>query len=303
MRDISPTVSGPLGSLLQRRGVLGGAFGLFLDLALITIGAIVFARLVWTILSPTAFVTTAAMPQASQSSDTFAIAANPDVLERFNPFDRNLAASEAPQVEDAPQTTLNLTIRLLFSSTDPEQSIVRLELPDGSVKRLAVGDTVVQGVTIERILSDRVVLLRRGEREVLYASETNYIDRVTPDGEPFVDPTPQTSIPADEAPAEDLVIEVSRDEVDVDALASQINYRRIADANNIPRLVIFEGSDSALLDQLGLAVDDQLVSVNGYDLGQQSLADLYEELKEAERLDFDVRRGNNSIKRTIVFDN
>lgn len=302
MREVSASVSGVLTTFLERRGVVGAGIGFLIDLSFLTIAAFLLAKLIWTILSPAAFVTVpvtaVSLPGASNN---VVFRADPNILERFNPFDRNLSSADNLIVEDAPETTLNLKIRLLFASTEADQSLVRLELPDGKVQRFNVGDTVVQGVTIERILSDRIILLRRGEREVLYASERRVIDLVTPDGEPVVDPSPKTEISG--ALPSDRAINAAELGVDFEDVYNRIIFRSVAGQDGRPVLKIFAGSDKTLLDQLGLKQNDSVLSVNGHDLRQESLADLYETLKDEDKLDFVIEREGQTARRTISIGN
>lgn len=76
--------------------------------------------------------------------------------------------TEAPKVEDLPETTLHLLLRGVVASTNPEQSSAMIENPDeGRVSNYAVGSTLPGGVIVEEIHGDKVVLNRAGSLETL----------------------------------------------------------------------------------------------------------------------------------------
>ncbi len=295
-------------ALLERRGLAGLGVGVGLDLVLVILAALAVAHIVWVSLSPPAFVsTTGAGSLGAQSNASAGLRPDRSVFERFNPFNRDLETVViADVVEDAPETTLNLEIRTLLTDVEiPQNSVVRIELPNGENQRFKVGDTVVNGVTIERILSDRVILLRRGEREVLFASETKVLETVTPDGDPVQRQSPRTAMiagveppaPSAEISAEALNIRSAED------FLNRVLVRRVPTADGQTALTIFQGSDTDLLDVAGLAVGDQLVDVNGMSLEDRSIADLYEDLKDEDVLDFRIRRGETVFGRTIEIGN
>lgn len=288
-------------SLLERRGVGGKGFGVVVDMALITAAAIGAAHIVWVVVSPVSFVKLeAGQGRASTAEVSSQLTANPQIFTTFDPFNRNLNAVTVTEKE-APETSLNLKIRSLFASTEPGMGSVRIELPDGTQTRFTEGDTIVSGVRLERILSDRVILERRGEREVLFASEKRVLDIVTPDGQPLIDPTPDTKITGNTTPQ----VRVSELSIsNLNELLSKVQIRRTpADDGGAPELAIISTSDAAFLNQLGFQVNDVLMDINGYDLRQTSLNDVSQRLQHEKQLNFRIRRNKETLMRSIRIGN
>ncbi|MAI89697.1 type II secretion system protein N [Ponticaulis sp.] len=281
-------------SLLQRKGALGKGVGLAVDLALVLILGLLIARLVWTILSPASFVdvsTTAYRPQASDTEQR--IRANPNLLRTFNPFSRELEAAPVTEETDAPETTLNLAIRSIFMSSSSEQSFARIQTPDNEVKRFREGDIILSGVTLERILADRVILSRNGNREALFSRELSVIGDV---GE-----TAQSEARAE--PVERAAPPQTTNRVDVSTLDEfyrDVTVRRVGRDSGGTVLQIQGSSSSELLARAGLRTNDILLSVNSYDLSEDSLSDLYQTLQSADELDFMVERDGRTFPLTVV---
>lgn len=122
------------------------------------------AALVWTLVSPTydrePLVRPLPMPmntivEASKQADR-------TKMVRLNPF----AAGAAVELT-APETTLNLTLESLFMSTSGPLGSASIRLPNNETRVFRPGDEVLDGVYLEKILSDRVVLNRNGVQEML----------------------------------------------------------------------------------------------------------------------------------------
>jgi general secretion pathway protein C len=303
VREFSPSFPGFVKSLLERRGLLGGSVGLAIDLLLVLTLALVFARLIWVLLSPAAFVAMPNADLAGPQTSGIVFRADPGVFQRFNPFNRDLAVSEVQVEESAPETSLNLKIRLLLSSTDSEQSVVRIELPNGQVQRFSEGDQVVSGVQIERILSDRVVLMRRGEREVLLDREMQVLDVVEPDGSPFVSPTPRTQIAggSEETETADRNVTIDGDTLDYRTFFSSILIRNVAMPGGETAIKIVEGSDQSLMDKLGLMVGDEIIEINGHNLKTESVEAVAADIRNDTELDITLLRNGQELARRVEF--
>lgn len=66
------------------------------------------------------------------------------------------------------QTNLQLTLRGVFTASDPHHASAMLESPDGRVQIVRVGGSVAPETTLQQVFSNRVVLARNGALESLY---------------------------------------------------------------------------------------------------------------------------------------
>lgn len=281
-----------LSNVLARKGAVGRGVGFCLDAAFILLCAWLLARLFWAVLSPAAFVDVPVNNRVASSGSTQSagFTANPAIFRSFNPFNRQLGGEVAPVEEDAPETTLNLSIRSLFVSDDAEQSFVRIHTPDNEVRRYREGEAVVSGVTIERIESDRVILLRNGVRETLLLNERNALGAV--ESAPSAASSPQQTAPGTH--------NVTADEWSFETFYRDVTIRRVAQPDQSTVLQIQGTTNTEMLARVGLRVNDKLISVNGYDMSDESLSDLYDVFRDESRFNFNVERNGQMVPVTIV---
>lgn len=313
--------AGEVGSaILQRRGAVGRGFGLAVDLALVILCGLLLARLFWIVMAPTSTVDMPVTSDASAQQKTpTSFSADPRVLQEFDPFNRNVEVVEVVE-EDAPETTLNLSIKSIIAVSNPEESSVRIKTPDGSEDRYQEGDSVVAGVTVDRILDDRVILIRNGQREALYVREKSVLGEV--DNRPSPAPsqssgavdysstarleaavsgrTPQGS----EAPGgSDLVLSKSITLSSVDEFNERLNLTRVAGDDGQPQLIIQSVSDPQMMKEFAVAEGDVLISVNGMRFDEESLAEIYESMRRENVLNFALERDGQSFTRRVTIGN
>lgn len=203
------------------------------------------------------------------------------------------AAGAAPVVvsaaESAPDTRLRLELLGLFQSPDNSQAgaIIAEQGKEGDLYR--VGAKVPGNATLEEILSDRVILLRAGQREALRLKEPELVGMV--DG---------ASSSASGAGSDGRATRVDRRNVSVRPPVTQqmapANAQSMTDSSgvdpadmegdlSVQRNIIIQqlglapadgegyrigpGAPADLLQQVGLRQGDILVSVNGNVLGNE----------------------------------
>lgn len=68
---------------------------------------------------------------------------------------------------DAPETRLNLTLRGLFATEDPERARAIIAAPNGEERSYRVEDELPGGAELSAIYADRIILQRNGRYETL----------------------------------------------------------------------------------------------------------------------------------------
>ena len=154
---------------LEKLSMIERPARLIIELGLVIFLALLAARLAWTVIAPTESVADFAnrpLPSPMQaSSSSLTIAADRTVLIRDNPFSQGNAE---PVIVDAPETSLNLKLiglRMSTEGTDAGNAIITT--PNGRVENFSVGEEIIAGVSLERILSDRIIISRDGASETL----------------------------------------------------------------------------------------------------------------------------------------
>ena len=123
---------------------------------------IVLSRLVWVIVEPGGAVSqTTDLPRYSAaSSGQTKISAETSLLTSMNPFDIGAASTDIV-IEDAPETGLNLLLIGSRASTVERFASATIRTPDNISNVYRPGDEIISGVTLERVLTDNQILLRR----------------------------------------------------------------------------------------------------------------------------------------------
>lgn len=111
-------------------------------------------------------------------SSTHALLYRPAVAANSVP-QGNAAQSFAKQIGDAhlfgraagagslPETSLQLTLRAVFTATDPQAASAVIEAADGKAQVIRVGNSVSGGAVLKEVHANRVVIERDGALETL----------------------------------------------------------------------------------------------------------------------------------------
>lgn len=140
-----------------------------IEIVLVISLALIAARLIWLSAYPAGSVadfTDRPLPSPlAGSAGGLAITVDRSVILRSNPF-------EADSIEEiitaAPETSLNIQlVGLRMSTGDEFIGNATIRTPQGTAQNFRVGDEIIPGVTLERVLSDRVIINRDGAAETV----------------------------------------------------------------------------------------------------------------------------------------
>ncbi|MEK7266689.1 MAG: type II secretion system protein N, partial [Pseudomonadota bacterium] len=163
-------------------------------------------------------------------------------------------AGDLEQGPDLAETTLNLVLHGTWITEDGGAAFIKT--PDEKQGRYAIGDTITNGVTLEKVYRDQVVINRNGARESLRLINREQIA-----------PVNGTS-----APPQDSKIKSN-----INGLASigQLISAQpeLDDVGNV-RLVLQPADDEEAFQDLGLRSGDVLVAVDNQPIGPDIAAGL-----------------------------
>lgn len=198
-----------------------------------------------------------------------------DRIRSWEIFGRPGESAAAVAVETAPDTRLRLELLGLFQHPDDVQAgaIIAEQGKEGELFR--VGSRVPGNATLEEILSDRVILLRAGQREALRLKEPELGG---------VEQTPQSVAgraggldtrhnfpgrpPLERQPVQEQMLDGGNQELSAQR-AMIIQQMGLAPADG-EGYQIGANAPAAVLQQVGLRPGDVIVSVNGQTLGDES---------------------------------
>jgi general secretion pathway protein C len=130
------------------------------------------ARVLWLLVEPTGTVAPVVLPIAGAKNGSGSNSVGPVVdrtrLVRDDFFGSPLATESV--VEDAPESTLNLKLVGSRMTTEASAGMAMIVTPDNKTGRYYPGDTLIDGVTLVSVMSDRVLISKNGAIESLYLS-------------------------------------------------------------------------------------------------------------------------------------
>jgi general secretion pathway protein C len=149
-----------------------------MDALLVAALGLLLARIIWIAMSPTGAVSHAQTRLAMAQSDqgrAQTLGNDPAILARVNRFRRVTDPSgNSTAIQNAPPTSLNLKlkgVRAVSIGTEGSdagnQAMAIIQLPDKHAESFAPGDTIIEGVTLDRVLPDRVLIVKSGALETL----------------------------------------------------------------------------------------------------------------------------------------
>ena len=242
------------------------------EIALVAAVAFALARILWLI----AFGASAGNFEAASASGRTGNDAEGSYIADLNALanaalfaDRRAEPEVAAAVQRAPETQLNLVLRGIRGGADPQSGAAIIQTPDNRQQFFAVGAPIMDGVTLEEVHVDYVIISRRGIAESLYLRE-----RDAPQASSAAAPQPATRQPAANTS--------SRDSLPGFELA-EIFQVRPAVQNG--RLIGYRltGDNAVILEAVGLRPGDIVTGINGRSLADVSdLNGLFEEIEEEE---------------------
>lgn len=202
---------------------------------------------------------------------------------------------------DAPETRLNLVLRGVLSSGDPESARAIIAEPNGNENFFRIGAALPGGAELVEIYPDRIILKRAGQHETL---------RLPRDG--LESATPQTRVRQPVAPAAS-----AGPAANAGALLAE--YRRRVAENpqallDLARAVpyndpatgafagfrLLPGNNPALFAQLGLRPNDLVKAVNGIEMDSAVRgAEAMQSLAEASQLNLRIERAGQEIDLSV----
>lgn len=268
------------------------------ECALVIALALLIARIGWLIASPSNSVATYTqrpLPSPMQgAASSLAIATDRTLLVRENPFQQGAADVV---VQDVPETNLNLNLDGLRMSTEGgEAGNAIIRTPDGIGKNYSVGDEILAGVTLERILSDRVIINRDGANETLMLGGRGAgLSVITDDSQISTEIDPSSQAQPPETPAQPDIIEAQIEAPELLLTSVNAGPVRVNGAITGYRLDPLGSPD--IMQQAGLAPGDVLLQINGASVTQLDTSDVIDRISSAETVDLTVNR--NGSEQTI----
>ncbi len=206
-------------------------------------------------------------------------------------------ARPVKQIEaKAPETRLNLTLHGVFVDEDPEQGAAIIGTSGSTQKYYKVGATIMNGVTLQGVFTDRVVLLRNGQSEVLrfpkvptVGSSSVLNDRALPSarGESS---TASTSLSGYREVFQQEPLKIFE----------HVRFIPVRSREGLKGYRVLPQKNRELYNKLGIRPSDLVTAVNGVSLtNDQEAMKLIDMLKDASSVQVDIVR--NGQPQSLTF--
>jgi len=252
-------VAGSIEHLVQMLMRQSSRLRVLIEFGFILVLGLLAARVFWLIVSPEAAVATyvprSLPPMVTAQGGAAPLIADRTLLATRNPFE----TSAVEAAIDAPETQLDLTLVGLFSSDDPFGGSASIRTPDNRVNHFRLNDEVLPGVSLDRILSDRVVLSRNGKQEILHQNSVGAGLSVIKDSATFGRTTTDETQSAPQ--------EISGRAPSPLLLMSALSVTPVQRGSSIYGYRVNPLNDHQIFAAAGFENDDLLIAINGQEAG------------------------------------
>ncbi len=289
-----------LANIPFRAGPLLAAGRIALIAILIGLAGLYTAKLAWLLIEPQGSVARShpiprTAPSAVNSSlPTFTT----DVTVLVQQTRFGTGNSAIAIIPSAPETSLNLRLKGLRATSDAgsdpnTQAMAVILTPDNQSKIYNIGDTIIDGVTLEQVFPDRALINRRGERETLMMDSSL--------GSLSVLSLPEEEGMVEGAPRQTPVSTASSSNVPVvsQALASSLKFNTVVEGGNLMGYSLDTSADPVAFGQLGFQTGDLITGLNGDKIGDVEIQDILNSFSRSGDISLTVERGGSP--RTISF--
>lgn len=256
------------------------------EILLAALLAFLLARLVWIAVEPGGAVMESqsmgeVFRQASGNASPV-IAGDMSLLTTFDPFNRGGVATDI--VQDAPETKLNLVLKGVRASADGT-GVAMIVMPNNRLNIFAPGETILDGVVLDRVYGDRVTLRKDGQIEALLMSSG--ADRLAVLSSPD---DPARRVSGTKADSDDTLISTTA----TDFLAN-LAINPVHRGQDFVGYEISSRGDAALLERSGLRPGDIILSVDGVAIGATGPGDLAMKLSSSKKVRLRIDREGRQV--------
>jgi general secretion pathway protein C len=207
------------------------------------------------------------------------------------------AVKQVQKIEQkAPETQLNLTLHGVFVEEDPEQGAAIIGTSGATQKYYKVGSTVMNGVTLGGVFTDRVVLLRNGQSEVLRfpkVPSTGSTSRIASLPVTSARPTPTPNNRSLSGYRETFQQEPLK-------IFEHVRFVPVRSREGLKGYRVLPQKNRELYNKLGIRPSDLVTAVNGVTLtNDREALKLIDTLKEASTIQVDVVRAGQPLSLTF----
>ncbi len=221
-----------------------------------------------------------------------------ETVAKLHLFGEAGAAAQVKQIEQkAPETRLNLTLHGVFVEEDPQQGAAIIGTSGSTQKYYKVGATIMNGVTLQGVFNDRVVLLRNGQSEVLRFPKVPTVGSSSVLSERSQAPSTQASSSAANTSLSDYREVFQSEPLKI---FEHVRFIPVRSREGLKGYRVLPQKNRELYNKLGIRPSDLVTAVNGVSLSNdQEAMKLIDMLKDASSVQVDIVR--NGQPQSLTF--
>ena len=270
---------------------LAGPALIFVEAALAVGVGLAGAKAFWLIADPAGSVTksrplaegpSATSPRPSVGGSDFArlVSDTP-----FNPTD------ESVETASVPQTQLNLVLRGVRAEEDDRAGMAIISVSGAPAKKYAPGENLLDGVTLDRVLPDRVIILKGGVAEALLMPSASGSLAVIEDAAK----APSTPLPAK---SDETVVSPKKPVAQADL--SGLGLEPVVQRDQLVGYRVTSPVSAKLISDAGIEAGDIVIELDGTPVGELNATDLSNRLSGQTPLRLRIERAGASLDRTLL---
>ncbi len=221
-----------------------------------------------------------------------------DSVANLHLFGEAGAVKTVQQIEQkAPETRLNLTLHGVFVDEKPELGAAIIGTSGDTQKYYKVGGAVMNGVTLQGVFNDRVVLLRNGQSEVLRFPKVPSSGSLAP-----VSARETSDVPRQASSENATSLSGYREVFQNEPLKifEHVRFVPVRSREGLKGYRVLPQKNRELYNQLGIRPSDLVTAVNGITLtNDQEAMKLIDTLKEATTIQVEIVR--NGQPQSLTF--
>jgi len=197
------------------------------------------------------------------------------------------------QVEMAsvPQTQLNLVLRGVRAEADERAGMAIISVSSAPAKKYVPGEDLLEGVTLDRVLPDRVIILKGGAAEALLMPSASGSLAVI---EEAAKPAPQQTLAQQDA----TVVSPERPAAQADL--SGLGLEPVVKRDQLVGYRVMSPVSAKLISEAGIQAGDIVVELDGTPVAQLNATDLSSRLSGQTPLRLRIERAGASLDRTLL---
>jgi general secretion pathway protein C len=260
------------------------------EVALVAGLAVLVAKIGWLVIEPGGAVSRplplVQSPRVAADQSRRALTGDQTLLVTTNPFAP--VAETVADLPEAPETKLNLVLKGVRASANGT-GVAMIVMPNNRLSTFAPGETILDGVVLDRIYGDRVTLRKDGRVEaLLMASGADRLSVLSSPG----DVAPKAS--AGPGASDTLISTTATD------FLTNLVINPVHRGQDFIGYEIGNRGDADLLERSGLQSGDIIVAVDGISVGSSSPGELAMKLSSLKKVRLRIDRDGRQIDQTFT---